>query len=537
MDTLLGQRYRLGDPIGTGGSARVYQAHDERLDRMVAVKVLDEEAANTADPALRRRFESEARTAAQFIHPNAVTIFDAGSDSGSLYLVMELVSGGSLAQRLADSGPMAPERVAVLGRQVASALAAAHAAGIIHRDVKPANVLLDDGDNAKLADFGIARRFDEIADAMTSAGHGRGHPALRVARAGVRPTARSGDRRVLARRHVVRSGDRHPTAGRDRAGRRPSTRPSRRRADDRGRASRPSSAGRRRSPSTTVTRAPASSPTRSPPVRPSRAEHRSAGGGTAIMPEHLLPGAAAAAGARWRERGSGRRPVRAAPSRSGHHDADDQRRLVAADPAGPTTSWRRAGRRAGSAPQAVARRRPDHRGRARARRLLPRLRRRRRLRSGHRRVGHQRPTRQPSAGDGPGRHDPDDRRCDHRSRRRRCRPRPSRRRRSPRRRFHHRPRSSRDSPSPSISSSSSLTLDSDPDLVGQRGEDLAKELERVLDERPNRIGARAEELRNRIEEWVREEEIDPAIAAVTIMFLDELIATNPSPGPGPDDDD
>jgi hypothetical protein len=82
-----------------------------------------------------------------------------------------------------------------------------------------------------------------------------------------------------------------------------------------------------------------------------------------------------------------------------------------------------------------------------------------------------------------------------------------------------------------------LTLDSDPDLVGQRGEDLAKELERVLDERPNRIGARAEELRNRIEEWVREEEIDPAVAAVTIMFLDELIATNPSPGPGPGEDD
>ncbi len=170
MDTVLADRYRLGERIGTGGSSHVYEAHDDRLDRPVAVKLLDEAAAETADPAARRRFESESRTAAQFFHPNAVAVLDAGSDQGSLFLVMELVTGGSLAQRLADSGPLPSSAVAKLGAQLASALAAAHSVGIVHRDVKPANILLDTNGNAKLADFGIARRFDEIEQSLTSTG-------------------------------------------------------------------------------------------------------------------------------------------------------------------------------------------------------------------------------------------------------------------------------------------------------------------------------------------------------------------------------
>ena len=104
MPLLLGDRYRVGERIGTGGSSHVYEAFDERLGRPVAVKLLDEAAAATADPAARRRFESESRTAAQFFHPNAVAVLDAGSDQGNLFLVMELVTGGSLAQRLAE-GP------------------------------------------------------------------------------------------------------------------------------------------------------------------------------------------------------------------------------------------------------------------------------------------------------------------------------------------------------------------------------------------------------------------------------------------------
>lgn len=101
MVELLSGRYRIGDPIGAGGSARVFRGMDERLGRAVAVKLLDDEAARSADPAARQRFENEARAGARFVHPNAVTVFDAGSDQGRLFLVMELLSGGSLAERLA----------------------------------------------------------------------------------------------------------------------------------------------------------------------------------------------------------------------------------------------------------------------------------------------------------------------------------------------------------------------------------------------------------------------------------------------------
>ena len=167
---MIGGRYRLGPRIGTGGSARVHRAHDERLGRDVAIKLLDEQAARSADPAARQRFEIESRTAAGFSHPNAVTVLDAGSADGVLYLVMELVTGGSLAERLAERGPMSSSEVAELGAELAGALDAAHRYGIVHRDVKPSNVLLDEAGHAKLADFGIARRFDEIESSLTSAG-------------------------------------------------------------------------------------------------------------------------------------------------------------------------------------------------------------------------------------------------------------------------------------------------------------------------------------------------------------------------------
>uniref|UniRef100_UPI000A2F4C29 serine/threonine-protein kinase n=1 Tax=Ilumatobacter nonamiensis TaxID=467093 RepID=UPI000A2F4C29 len=170
MVELLTGRYRVGASIGAGGSARVFRARDQRLGRDVAIKLLDDDAARSADPAARQRFENEARAGARFVHPNAVTVFDAGSDQGRLFLVMELLSGGSLAERLADSGPMESAEVALLGTQIGGALAAGHAGGLLHRDVKPSNILFTDDGTAKLADFGIARRFDEIEESLTDTG-------------------------------------------------------------------------------------------------------------------------------------------------------------------------------------------------------------------------------------------------------------------------------------------------------------------------------------------------------------------------------
>lgn len=130
----------------------------------------------SADPAARERFLREGPTSASFSHPNAITVFDAGEDDGDLYIVMEVVEGPSLAGWLASKGPLPIDDAVRIARQVLAALAAAHAAGIVHRDVKPANVLLGDDGVAKLADFGIAKRFDELDDSVTGTGTVIGTP-------------------------------------------------------------------------------------------------------------------------------------------------------------------------------------------------------------------------------------------------------------------------------------------------------------------------------------------------------------------------
>jgi serine/threonine-protein kinase len=142
----------------------------------VAVKLLDASVVASADPAGRERFVDEGRTTAGFHHPHAVTVFDAGEDDGDLFIVMELVKGESLAELLARRGPLPiPDVVAIAG-PLASVLSAAHGHGIVHRDVKPANVLLagvEDGDGhdvVKLADFGIAKRFDDLEGSVTATG-------------------------------------------------------------------------------------------------------------------------------------------------------------------------------------------------------------------------------------------------------------------------------------------------------------------------------------------------------------------------------
>jgi eukaryotic-like serine/threonine-protein kinase len=151
---LLAGRYRLDSVIGRGGTAAVWQGFDERLGRMVAVKLLADNA-TSADPVAAQRFDREARTVAGLAHPNIVAVYDAGTEAGQRYLVMELVDGYSLATLLRD-GPLDIDQVLPIARQVCEALAAAHAAGVVHRDVKPANILLSRTGAVKVCDFGIA---------------------------------------------------------------------------------------------------------------------------------------------------------------------------------------------------------------------------------------------------------------------------------------------------------------------------------------------------------------------------------------------
>jgi hypothetical protein len=150
---LLAGRYRLTEHIDRGGTAEVWRARDERLERDVAVKVLGPEA----DPAFRERFTMEARRAASVTHPHIVTVFDEGQDGSDAFIVMEDVRGRSLRDVIAERGAIPAPEVATLIRQLAGALDATHRAGLVHLDVKPANVIVDDAGNAKLTDFGIAR--------------------------------------------------------------------------------------------------------------------------------------------------------------------------------------------------------------------------------------------------------------------------------------------------------------------------------------------------------------------------------------------
>ena len=153
QDRPLAGRFDLGAVLGRGGMAEVHRAHDRVLHREVAVKLLRETAGNQRD---RDRFTSEARTLASLSHPGLVMLLDVGTAEDRPFLVMELVEGPTLASEIGN-GPIDPALVTRVGRQLAEALAYAHAAGVVHRDVKPGNVLLGENHRAKLADFGIAR--------------------------------------------------------------------------------------------------------------------------------------------------------------------------------------------------------------------------------------------------------------------------------------------------------------------------------------------------------------------------------------------
>lgn len=154
LDSLLPERYVDLQPIGRGGMGRIYRATDTALGRPVAIKILDERFA--ADPGVRARFTREALAAARLSgNPNIVTIYDVGEHHGRPYLVMECLAGGSLEERL-HAGALPPQQALEWLGQAANALDAAHRHGVVHRDVKPANLLLDGQDRVYVADFGIA---------------------------------------------------------------------------------------------------------------------------------------------------------------------------------------------------------------------------------------------------------------------------------------------------------------------------------------------------------------------------------------------
>jgi serine/threonine protein kinase len=150
---ILGGRYRLVSRVDEGGAGEVWRGRDERLDRDVAVKLLG----HGADAAFRERFTEEARRAATISHPNVVTVFDQGQDGPDAYMVMEYIRGRTLREVTAERGPLTLQEATRIVAQVAAALDAAHGAGVLHCDVKPSNVILDDRGTAKLADFGVAR--------------------------------------------------------------------------------------------------------------------------------------------------------------------------------------------------------------------------------------------------------------------------------------------------------------------------------------------------------------------------------------------
>ncbi|MFJ3988367.1 serine/threonine-protein kinase [Streptomyces sp. NPDC090032] len=153
--------------IGRGGMGEVWQATDEMLGRPVAVKLL---IAQDSDPSAAARFRMEAQTSASLSHPHVVGVYDFGSWEHRFYLVMELVEGGSLAHETAGGARLTPERVADIAAGAAGGLAAAHRQGVVHRDIKPGNLLRTPDGTVKLGDFGIARFLDDPAAGLTTTG-------------------------------------------------------------------------------------------------------------------------------------------------------------------------------------------------------------------------------------------------------------------------------------------------------------------------------------------------------------------------------
>src|SRR6188508_229710 len=159
VGTLLSGRYRLDAQVGAGGMSTVYRAFDSTLERRVAIKLMHRDIA--ADSDQLERFRREARSVAQLSHPHIVGVIDAGEDDGRPYIVFEYVEGETLKERIRRMGSLPIDEAVAYAIEIARALGAAHARGIVHRDIKPQNVLIDEEGSAKVTDFGIARSMDD----------------------------------------------------------------------------------------------------------------------------------------------------------------------------------------------------------------------------------------------------------------------------------------------------------------------------------------------------------------------------------------
>src|SRR5579863_1172665 len=166
---VLGERYQLQEPIGRGGMATIYRGRDMRMERVVAIKVLRE--VYSTDPKFVTRFQREAKAASVLQHPNIVQVYDYGQTDGNYFIVMELIEGTDLRRYLRSRGVLAVDRAIIIAHDVALGLGAAHRRGIVHRDVKPQNILVGKDGSIKLTDFGIASVYKDInAERLTTTG-------------------------------------------------------------------------------------------------------------------------------------------------------------------------------------------------------------------------------------------------------------------------------------------------------------------------------------------------------------------------------
>lgn len=170
-------RYEIIKELGRGGMGIVLKGKDPRIDRLVALKIirLDDIGDTAREKELLERFYIEARAAGKLAHPNIITIYDIGEEESKSFLAMEYIEGRDLSAILAETGPMPVERAAPIVEQIADGLAFAHERGIVHRDIKPGNILLQDGDRVKITDFGLARLAS--AGSVTQTGHAVGSPS------------------------------------------------------------------------------------------------------------------------------------------------------------------------------------------------------------------------------------------------------------------------------------------------------------------------------------------------------------------------